>query len=396
MALLRHDTSGYCGSVSSTRRRASFDFAKFWKRAARRDAKRAVAAVTGLIAAFVSPTTGHATVLSTVTSDGYTFTNFDPTLTFGMGSNANGINNTGRVVGTLVDVNNVPTGANYTGTATNTSPLTAANGQTAFGINSAGDVVGGSGSSAFYLPNGGTLQTLTTPAGANNAFGINDLGNIVGQYTVGSDTSGFYLPSASSPSFTTIDQPAGAAPTAVNAQGVNNKGLIVGFYLGNDGQAHGFDANIANASGGTLVGTAIADPTIPNVPGEPGAIFVFSQVLSVNDEGIAVGYYGDSTLSQHGFLYNTTTGAYTFLDDPAEGFNSGVEATQITGISNSGEIAGFYTDANGIAHSFTAVPTVTSVPEPSTWLMTLAGFGCVGYCASRGRRRSIRSEAAQA
>ena len=214
----------------------------------------------------------------------------DPTLTFGVGSNANGISNNGQVVGTQVDVNNVPTGANYTGTATNTSPLAAAAGQTAFGINSAGDVVGGSGSSAFYLPNGGTLQTLTTPAGADNAFGINDLGNIVGQYTAGADTPGFYLPSVSSTSFTTIDQPPGAASTVVNAQGVNNKGLIVGFYLGNDGQAHGFDANIANASGGTLVGTAIADPTIPSVPGEPGATFVFSQVLGVNDEGIAVGY----------------------------------------------------------------------------------------------------------
>ncbi len=214
----------------------------------------------------------------------------DPTLTFGVGSNANGISNNGQVVGTQVDVNNVPTGANYTGTATNTSPLAAAAGQTAFGINSAGDVVGGSGSSAFYLPNGGTLQTLTTPAGADNAFGINDLGNIVGQYTAGADTPGFYLPSVSSTSFTTIDQPPGAASTVVNAQGVNNKGLIVGFYLGNVGQAHGFDANIANASGGTLVGTAIADPTIPSVPGEPGATFVFSQVLGVNDEGIAVGY----------------------------------------------------------------------------------------------------------
>ena len=45
---------------------------------------------------------------------------------------------------------------------------------------------------------------------------------------------------------------------------------------------------------------AIADPTIPAVAGEPGATFVFSQILGINDEGIAVGYYGDSTGSQHG------------------------------------------------------------------------------------------------
>ena len=67
-------------------------------------------------------------------------------------------------------------------------------------------------------------------------------------------------------------------------------------------------ANEKSAKNGTLTGTAIADPTIPNVPGEPGATFVFSQILGINDKGIAVGYYGDSTTSQHGFIYNTNTG----------------------------------------------------------------------------------------
>ena len=140
----------------------------------------------------------------------------------------------------------------------------------------------------------------------------------------------------------------------MNAQGINNKGLVVGFYVGTDGQVHGFMANQGAATNGTLTGTAIADPTIPNVPGEPGATFVFSQVLGINDQGIAVGYYGDSTTSQHGFLYNTNTGQYTFLDDPSEAFNNGVEVTQITGITDSGEITGFYSDANGVFHGFVA------------------------------------------
>ena len=89
---------------------------------------------------------------------------------------------------------------------------------------------------------------------------------------------------------------------------------------------------------------------------EPGATFVFSQVLGINDQGIAVGYYGDSTTSQHGFIYNTNTGVYTFLDDPSEAFNNGVEVTQITGITNSGEITGFYSDVNGVFHGFVATP----------------------------------------
>jgi hypothetical protein len=175
MALLTDVTLGYCASVPGTRRQASFDFGKFWKGAARWDATRAVAALGGLIAASMTPAASHAAVLSTLPSDGYIFTNFDPTLTgAGVGSNANGISNTGQVVGTQVDVNNAATGDNYTGTATSNSPLTAAQGQTAFGINSAGNVVGGA--PAFYLPNGGTLQPLATPATATNAFGINDHG----------------------------------------------------------------------------------------------------------------------------------------------------------------------------------------------------------------------------
>ena len=45
---------------------------------------------------------------------------------------------------------------------------------------------------------------------------------------------------------------------------------------------------------------------------------------------------------------------YTFLDDPSEAFDNGVEVTQITGITNSGEITGFYSDANGVFHGFVA------------------------------------------
>jgi hypothetical protein len=83
-----------------------------------------------------------------------------------------------------------------------------------------------------------------------------------------------------------------------------------------------------------------------------------------------VGYYGDSTTSQHGFIYNTHTGQYTFLDDPSEAFDNGVEVTQITGINNSGEITGFYTDANGVFHSFVATPSGLAHPHSSVALAT--------------------------
>ena len=193
-----------------------------------------------------------------------------------------------------------------------------------------------------FIPTGGSAAT---------AFGINDGGQIVGQYTnAAGETPGFIR--LNGKTYVTINAPSG--PNTVNAQGINNRGLVVGFYVGNDGQDHGFMTTLKSAKTKTLTGTPIADPTIPNVAGEPGATFVFSQVLGINDKGIAVGYYGDSTTSQHGFIYNTHTGQYTFLDDPSEAFNNGVEVTQITGITNSGEITGFYSDANGVFHGFVA------------------------------------------
>ena len=265
----------------------------------------------------------------------------------------NGISNKGSSVGFTIDNN-----GNFSNFVANPLKSRSANvlnlGSTAanaFGVNSAGTVVGTDGNgNAFYLFKG-KLHTFIPNGGMSaTAFGINDHGTIVGQYVTSTATPGFIRVNGNS--FITINAPSG--PNTVNAQSINNHGLIVGFYVGTDGQDHGFMANEKDATNGTLTGTPIADPVIPTVPGEPGATFVFSQVLSVNDKGIAVGYYGDSTTSQHGFIYNTNTGQYTFLDDPREAFNDGVEVTQITGITNSGEITGFYSDANGVFHGFVA------------------------------------------
>ena len=227
----------------------------------------------------------------------------------------------------------------------------------AFGVNKEGVVVGTDGNgNAFYLSHGKVKTFIPNGGSAATAFGINDQGHDRRPVHQRRRRDARLHPgqrqdvrSRSTPR---------PGPNTVNAQGINNRGLVVGFYVGNDGQDHGFMANENAAKKGvhSLTGTAIADPTIPTVAGEPGATFVFSQILGINDKGIAVGYYGDSTTSQHGFIYNTHTGKYTFLDDPSEAFNNGVEVTQITGITNSGEISGFYSDANGVFHGFVANP----------------------------------------
>jgi MYXO-CTERM domain-containing protein len=343
------------------------------------------------IVIFLTTTLAQAAVISVVTANGFTFTNFDFPNTgnqAGAGTNFNGISNNNAAVGFSIDNN-----GNFTdffrkpdGTLTvlNLQSPTAM----AFGINSALNVVGQLNGTAFFLPSGGSPHTLPVPAGSTG-FGINDQGNIVGQFTNADMMPGFFLMNNTAQSFTQINAPSG--PNIVNAQGINNNGLIVGFYVGNDGQFHGFQANTQNANNGFLTGTPIGDPTIPSVPGEPGATFVFSQILGVNDNGLAVGYYGDSTVSQHGYLFNTKTSTYSFLDDPAEQFHNGVEVTQITGISNTGEIAGFYSDANGVFHGFVACPTgqtcaAAAAPEPASVIPAGFGLAVLGFACWRRRK----------
>src|SRR5215469_11480283 len=175
-----------------------------------------LAGLAALSSAALAPGSVRAGVMligSPITAGGYTFTNFDfsPLSGTATGSNVNGISNTGQVVGVTVDANGAPTFTNFSGTPfTTLTQLNTGAGQTAFGINSAGNVVGGNGTTAFFLPNGGSLQPLTTPPGAINAFGINDNGNIVGQFTTpAGSTPGFILPSSTSSTFTTINQPTG-------------------------------------------------------------------------------------------------------------------------------------------------------------------------------------------
>ncbi len=346
-------------------------------------------------AVFAASVASASNIGSPITADGYTFTNFDfPNSgnAAASGSNANGIANNGAVAGFSINDNGAFTNFVRNSDGTFTALNLASPQAQAFGINSAGDVVGQQNGAAFFLPAGGSLQNLTTLTGPA-AFGINDQGNIVGQLAVGNESPGFFLASSASNSLTVINSASG--PNTVFAQGVNANGRIVGFYVGNDGQDHGFDGNIQNANGGALTGTPVADPIIPNVPGEPGATFIFSQILGVSDSGLAVGYYGDSTTSQHGFLYNTNTGVYSFLDDPAEQFDDGVEITQITGINNSDEITGFYSDASGVFHGFAACPAGMScsspsaaVPEPASPILASFGLAVFGFSYFRRGRRN--------
>ena len=289
----------------------------------------------------------------------YNFTSFDGPGNNGGGTTVNGINNNGVAVGFSSDNAANPTlftnftrGAGGLFSVLNLgSPLAMAN-----GVNNAGTVVGGSNNSAFLLSgaNLATLAPVNTTTVSEIAFGINDGGLVVGQFTDGNTdtTPGFLLAGGNY----TILNP---KPTAIatNAQGVNNLGLVTGFYSLDGVHQHGFFYDST-----THQYTLPPDPNIPNL--------VLTQFLGINDNGLVVGYYQLPDGSQHGLLYNTVTQGYLFLDDP-NAATSGVSITQITGVSNSGEIDGFYVDAvTGLQRGFIATPVVSgAAPEPRTFAL---------------------------
>ena len=214
-------------------------------------------------------------MIGTVAANGFNFVNFDGPnggTAAGQGTNINGVSNNGIAVGFTINANGTFTNFTASANPKMSKVLTALSGlpeANAFGVNSACIVVGTDGNgNAFFLSNG-VVHTFIPPGGTSAvAFGINDHDQIVGQYTTASGSMpGFVRVNAKT--YLTINAPAGTTTDIVNAQSINNNGEIAGFYVGNDGQDHGFVANIKSAVNGVITAVPVADPVIPTVAGEP-------------------------------------------------------------------------------------------------------------------------------
>jgi probable HAF family extracellular repeat protein len=209
----------------------------------------------------------------------------------GTGTSANGINNSGQVVGIY--------GGTYAG---------------AYGYHS-------------YVLSGGSYTTLDVP-GATNwglaaftwAYGINDSGQVVGFYGKDGTLHGFVY---SGGSYTTLDVPGATGGT--EAQEINDFGQVVGSY-GDATGIHGFVYD-----GGSY--------TTLDVPGA-----IYTQAFGINGNGQIVGAYLDASYNQHGFVLSG--GSYTTLDVPGATFG-----TFAYGINDSGQIVGFYQNASA-QHGF--------------------------------------------
>ena len=208
-------------------------------------------------------------------------------------------------------------------------------------INRAGQIVG------TFMDTGGKFHGfLRSPTGAFStidvaeaigtfALGINDAGQAVGAFTR-PDTA-FTTPDSGVQAFlprgfvrtatgaiTTFD-----VPGAANTAGINGRGEIVGTFADAGGTFHGF---LRSATG---IFTAIDVP----VPGALG-----THAFDISDSGQIVGFFGE-TAKGRGFL-RSAQGAFTFIDIP------GAIQTHVLGTNGSGHVVGVFEDANGVYHGF--------------------------------------------
>ena len=265
-------------------------------------------------------------------------------------SNANGINDSGQVVGTADFHSSHSTSYGFLYSNGGMQKLGAFFGgfsptsSNAYGINNSGQVVGSSyagatGTLAALFSNGTIkdLGKLFTYGQESEAFGINDSGQVVGY----SDGRAFLWQSGSGM------QDIGTLPngTGSTAYAINNSGQIAGFTSGVN---HAFlysDGSMQDL--GTLLGGTS------------------SYAKGINDSGQVVGC-SNSSGGEHAFLYSG--GVMVDLNELISP-GSGWTLVLATGINDSGQICGWGTNPSGQNVAFLLTP----VPEPSTLALLGAG-----------------------
>jgi len=319
----------------------------------RASALTATLKLTALAAALLATGCGGTSSDSPVIAPPAVFTTIDGPggAASGAATTLNGISNSNAVVG-FVTAN----GANANFVRSASGAVTTFNvGDAAAGmataVNTSGAIVGGANNNGFLLKSG-VQSVVAPPSSANSiALGINDSGATVGQYTPTNAPPPVPGGVSAAPGFLNVNGTfTSIFPTTngaiVNVQGINNNGQAIGFYSTDGTTQHGFLYTVA-----TKQTTLLADPVTPRTVS--GGL-VLTQFLGLNDNGEAVGYYQTTNGSQFGFLYNLSKQTYTFLDAPGAVPVGGIQITQITGVSNSGQICGFYVDSTGKQRGFVA------------------------------------------
>jgi hypothetical protein len=248
---------------------------------------------------------------------------------------ANGINNERTVVGEFLDDS---TDFQFHGFIyshgeyfAHDVPVDGATNTELFGINNRGEIVGvyqkpGTGGvisgliSVGFLYDHGAFRDISHPNAPCGIFprGINDAEAMAGYYfDVDCNSHGFLMEHGN---FFSLDVP-DSVVGLTRVYGLNNRGEVVGTYVGFDDAAHGFIYLRGRYT------------TLDHPVGANGG----TVALAINNLSDVTGFYFDETdnFTTHGFVYSR--GRWETIDVP--GANSG---TQIFGINDHGDLAGFY------------------------------------------------------
>jgi hypothetical protein len=185
-----------------------------------------------------------------------------------------------------------------------------------------------------------------------NLLGINDKGLIAGFYgsgNAGDPNQGFLLTLPGT--FTPEEFPASSQNPVTAAQvlqtqltGLNDRGIVVGyFYNTNNGIPVDNQFGFFEKNG---VFTEVNNPNTPGLFGNPppnSGVLIENQLIGVNDHDIAVGFYNDASGNSHGYTYDIKTGKFSANIDDPNALNGG-GSTVTAAINNKGTIVGFYTD----------------------------------------------------
>jgi uncharacterized membrane protein len=244
-----------------------------------------------------------------------------------------------------------PSFSSSTPQVTKIDPPGTAGSNAAYAINSKGQIAGyysdDVGAQHGYIREAnGTYVLFDAPDAVHKARS----GTIVYGLNAGSETTGTYNDSTgamhsfvrtSDGKITEFDPPKAinSAPT-----GINDKGLIVGYYSRADEVDHGF----LRGSGGRIT------PIDP--PGSKG-----TNPKAINQTGVIAGQYISSTTTpqSHGFV-RSADGEFSTFDPP------GSHGTEASGINDNGAIVGAYSDGNGVVHGYIRHEngSITIIDEP--------------------------------
>lgn len=185
-----------------------------------------------------------------------------------------------------------------------------------------------------------TFTTLDNPADVtfNQLLGFNNGGIIAGYFgsgAAGHPNKGYVLVRTQAGFRIMNENFPGSTQTQVT--GLNDRGVTVGFW-----------APTNTGNGDANFGFYWLNGRFHNVnfPTHNNASPPVNQLLGVNDQNVAVGFYTDAKGNNHGYEYSIYGRWFRSVSVP------GATSVTASAINNHGNVAGFFTNAKGATDSF--------------------------------------------